>query len=178
MKPFRSFVRTVPQTTYTIHDRPDAVKIIYQPHPLFQQTLEIVGQRRESDETYWIVKLADSSHLKIPSYWTDQPVGRVPAQSDRLGARATSQALRELLTLLEHLVTQSSIVDACPHTENAGETDAKANATVRERGTKLGRAPTAEHGRRDPQSGDHSVGRDGLCHDIDPLQNGAGGQVR
>jgi len=79
------------QTTYALYDPPTEVLITYPPHPLFRQTLKVVGHRREGDETFWVVALADPSRLRVRSQWTNHPRGRTPVPTFRPGTRATAK---------------------------------------------------------------------------------------
>ena len=69
--------------------------MIHPPHPLVGQTLKVLGRRREAGETSWIARLADGSRVRLPSLWTDHPVGEPTVPRLRSGVRATPEALRE-----------------------------------------------------------------------------------
>jgi hypothetical protein len=90
------------------------VRITHAPHPLVGQTYEVVGLRREGGETSCDVLLADGSRLRLPAHWTDHPAGG--ARSARSNARATPDALRDLLGLVRALVSSREAVNAqrCP----------------------------------------------------------------
>ena len=127
------------QTTTVFHDRPEKIRIIHPPHPLFGQTLEVICPRREAEETFWIAQLKDGSGISLPSSWTDHPLEKRPVQRIRAGTRATPSALRGLADLLEVLVSGSPVFHNRSRDSVVGGHDERATSSFRMESGGLGR---------------------------------------
>ena len=148
----RSPVRATSQTTYGAHQRPTTLRITYPPHPLVGQSCNVVGHRREGGRTYWVIELVDGSRLRVPSFWTDHPVGGDPQPALRLGGRATPQALHNLARLIQHLALCAAPGDAQLHSDTIGDADARATQPIRYSGAQMGTAATPASGPPDTRS--------------------------
>jgi hypothetical protein len=119
------------QTTYVFHDLPKQVRITSQPHPLYGQSVEVLRRRRQNSETHWIVRLPDGTAAQIPSSWTDHPAGQAPIETLQSGSRATPEALRKLISLVECLVPPDPMKDARSCVSSPGGQHEQATHPVR-----------------------------------------------
>jgi hypothetical protein len=91
-----------PQTTYHLHDTADHVTVIRRHHPLEGESLEVTS----AGKCYLIVRLPDTSTLRIARAWTDAD-GPAVCEERRIATQLTADALRELMTLVDALKLRS-----------------------------------------------------------------------
>ena len=132
-------VQSAHQTTTVFHDRPEKIRIIHPPHPLFGQILEVIGPRRGAEETCWIAQLKDGSRISLPSSWTDHSVESRRVQRTDAGTRATPSALRGLADLLEVLVSGPPVFHNRSRDSVVGGHDERATSSFRMESGGLGR---------------------------------------
>ena len=119
------------QTTYVIRDFPKQIRITHSLHPLCGERLDVVSHRRQASEMHWIVLLPDGSRNQIPSSWTDHPAGLIPSDIFQTGGRATPESLRDLIMMLDSLVTAPAIQDACACVPSEGDQHEQATHPIR-----------------------------------------------
>lgn len=161
MKSIHSSVQSAVQTTYVFHDRPEKIRVIHPPHPLFGQTLEVIRPRREAEGTYWIARLKDGSRISLPSSWTDHPVDKRPVQRIRAGGHATPSALRDLADLLEVIVLGSPLFHNRSRDSYKGGHDERTTVSLRMEGTELGSKDMGAARSPSPAAGSLTARRDG-----------------
>ncbi len=67
--------------------------------------LKVVGRRRKGREFVWCVVLPDGSHAELPSSWTDHAAVPAPERAAQVKTRTSPKMLRELMRLLDSLVS-------------------------------------------------------------------------
>ncbi len=83
------------QTKYYLKDSPLWVKITRPHHPLLDQPLEVLNASKQ----YLVVRLPDTSTMKLPRAWTD--ANGAPDSGELRGSEIfTIEALRELTDLV------------------------------------------------------------------------------
>ncbi|MCH7799675.1 MAG: hypothetical protein IID28_14710 [Planctomycetes bacterium] len=169
-------VRSANQNAHAFRDRPSQIRVTHRPHPLFGRTLPVIQRRREASEAYWIVQLPDGSRIRLPSRWTDHPIGTVPPAARRSGRRATPDALRALADLLGCLCAAS--ISSNARSSHQGGVHERATPAVRSAQIDLGRETLAKDRRPDPRHTDLDPRADGqiVADRQRPAAGGAGAQ--
>ena len=161
MKSTPCVVRAALQTTYVDGDLPSEIRVTYPPHPLAGQDLKVIGRQRSGRQLFWCVVLPDGSHAKLPSFWTDHSTIRREERSAQIKTRTSPHALRELIHLLESLVSSQANGHACPKDPLKGGGNGRAIGTVRSGKEKLAKKTVAVSSARDPAGGNRSPSADG-----------------
>ena len=99
-------VRTTEKTAYKNH-KVDKIRVVHPPHPLLGVALDVVRRISRQGVKHWLCRHPDGGQIVLPKSWTvhaDGHQGDVFARGE--GVAAT--ALRDLLLLLESLVSSSA----------------------------------------------------------------------
>ncbi len=165
MKSIRCVVHAALQTTYVNDDLPSEIRVTYAPHPLAGQHVKVVGRQRNGRDLFWRVELPDGSHANLPSFWTDH--GGTPTRNGReqTKTRTSPHALRELIHLLESLVSPHADGHACPKDPLKGGGNGRAIGTVRSGNEKLAQKTVAVNSAGDTAGGNPCPGADGKGSD-------------
>jgi len=117
--------------------------------------------RREAGTVLWVTRLPDGFSIRLPSTWTDHPVGQASTPRVPSNLRATPRALRDLTALLETLVCQYRGPDARSDDLRQGGSDERAGSALRTATADLDRDDLATMRCRSAPRVHHDPGGDG-----------------
>ena len=104
--------RTTKKTTYANHEVVK-IKVVHPPHPLLGVTMEVVCPLTRHGEKHWLCRHPDGGQIVLPQSWAVLHAdGHQGVDVFARGEGIAASALRDLLLLLESLVSSSIFPNA------------------------------------------------------------------